>query len=169
MPYNSRGDGIRLLAERYDTKSNVKLGGFRSLDILNSFDTTKQFVCGWQYIYIYIYIYIYKCVRVCMRECVLTSVYTYVCMCTCDYVYTSVHVFACVCVCVQMWVCVYVCEYMHVPVCMCLCMCVCLRVFCADFHRGLSIVTKLSKFLNVIWRRILITFSYIHRFIHTQS
>ena len=30
MPYNSRADVVRLLAERYDTKSNVKLGGFRS-------------------------------------------------------------------------------------------------------------------------------------------
>ena len=26
MPYNSRADVIRLLAERYDTKSNVKVG-----------------------------------------------------------------------------------------------------------------------------------------------
>ena len=30
MPYNSRADVVRLLAERYDTKSNIKLGGFRS-------------------------------------------------------------------------------------------------------------------------------------------
>ena len=30
MPYNSRADVIRLRAEWYDTKSNVKLGGFRS-------------------------------------------------------------------------------------------------------------------------------------------
>ena len=29
IPYNSRADVVRLLAERYDTKSNVKLGGFR--------------------------------------------------------------------------------------------------------------------------------------------
>ena len=28
--YNSRADVVRLLAERYDTKSNVKLGGFWS-------------------------------------------------------------------------------------------------------------------------------------------
>ena len=27
MPYNSQADVVRLLAERYDTKSNVKLGG----------------------------------------------------------------------------------------------------------------------------------------------
>ena len=30
MPYNSQADEVRLLAEWYDTKSNVKLGGFRS-------------------------------------------------------------------------------------------------------------------------------------------
>ena len=30
MPYNSRIGVARLLAERYDTKSNVKLCGFRS-------------------------------------------------------------------------------------------------------------------------------------------
>ena len=30
MPYNSLGDVVRLLAEWSDTKSNVKLGGFRS-------------------------------------------------------------------------------------------------------------------------------------------
>ena len=30
MPYNSLADLVRLLAEGYDTKSNVKLGGFQS-------------------------------------------------------------------------------------------------------------------------------------------
>ena len=30
MPYDSRADMVRLLAERYHTKSNVKLGKFRS-------------------------------------------------------------------------------------------------------------------------------------------
>ena len=30
MLYNSRADIVRLLAEWYDTKSNVKFGGFRS-------------------------------------------------------------------------------------------------------------------------------------------
>ena len=30
MPYNSQADVVRLLAEQYDTKSNVKLGRFRS-------------------------------------------------------------------------------------------------------------------------------------------
>ena len=30
MPYNSQADVVRFLAERYDTKYNVKLDGFRS-------------------------------------------------------------------------------------------------------------------------------------------
>ena len=30
MPYNSQADMVHLLAEGYDTKSNVKLGGYRS-------------------------------------------------------------------------------------------------------------------------------------------
>ena len=30
MPYSSRADLVRLLAERYDNKSNVNLGGFQS-------------------------------------------------------------------------------------------------------------------------------------------
>ena len=30
MPYNFWADVVRLLAERYDIKSNIKLGGFRS-------------------------------------------------------------------------------------------------------------------------------------------
>ena len=30
IPYNSLANVVRLLAERFDTKSNVKLGGFRS-------------------------------------------------------------------------------------------------------------------------------------------
>ena len=44
---------VRLLAERYDTKSNVKKGGFdlsfkrrTRLSALKNCDTTKQFVCG---------------------------------------------------------------------------------------------------------------------------
>ena len=45
MPYNSRADVVRLLAERYDTKSNIKLDGFRfkrptRLATLKSCDTT---------------------------------------------------------------------------------------------------------------------------------
>ena len=50
----------RLMAERYDTKSNVKLGGFRFKHptcqaTLKGCDTMKQSVCGGLYIYIYIY------------------------------------------------------------------------------------------------------------------
>ena len=29
MPYNSQADVCRQLSERYDTKPNIKLGGFR--------------------------------------------------------------------------------------------------------------------------------------------
>ena len=49
------------MAERLDTKSSIKFGGFRSqlvkrpvcLATLQSCDTIKQSVCGWLYIYIY--------------------------------------------------------------------------------------------------------------------
>ena len=55
---------VRLLAERSDTKSNVKLGGFRSQ--LQASDVSShneelwynETVCLWMTIYIYIYIYI---------------------------------------------------------------------------------------------------------------
>ena len=30
MPYNSQADMVHLLAEQYDTKSNIKLGRFQS-------------------------------------------------------------------------------------------------------------------------------------------
>ena len=49
MPYNSRADVVRLLAERYDTQSNVKLGELWIQ--LNNLSVDN-------YIYIYIYIYI---------------------------------------------------------------------------------------------------------------
>ena len=72
MPNNSRADMVRLLAERYDTKSNVKLVGFRfkrptCLATLKSCDATNQLSVDDN---IYIYIYIYVCVCVCV--CVLT-------------------------------------------------------------------------------------------------
>ena len=59
MPYNSQVDVVRMLAERFDTKSNVKIwAGFdpsfkrpTCLATLKSCDTTKQSACGWQYIY----------------------------------------------------------------------------------------------------------------------
>ena len=50
-----------MLAERSDIKSYVKLDVFRfkrptCLATLKSSDRTKQFVCGWQYVYLFIYI-----------------------------------------------------------------------------------------------------------------
>ena len=63
MPYNSRADAVRLLAERYDTKSNVKLGGFRPQLIASYVSShtealwNNETVCMWMTIYIYIYIY----------------------------------------------------------------------------------------------------------------
>ena len=69
MTYNSRTDVVRLLAERYDTKSKVMLGGFRSqLQASYVFNHTEDLwynytVClrmnTHTHIYIYIYIYIY--------------------------------------------------------------------------------------------------------------
>ena len=65
MPYNFWADGVCLLAERYDTKSNVKLGRFRS-QLRASYVSShteeswyNETVCLWMTIYIYIYIYIY--------------------------------------------------------------------------------------------------------------
>ena len=87
MPYNSRADVVRLLAKRYDTKSNVKLCGFQS-QLQASYVSShieelwyNETVCLWMTIYIeretvrwnlgrlllapsvfiYIYIYIYMC------------------------------------------------------------------------------------------------------------
>ena len=55
---------IHLLAEQYDTKSNVKLGGFRPQ--LQAFYVSSHIeelwynetVCQWMTTYIYMYIYI---------------------------------------------------------------------------------------------------------------
>ena len=59
---------VHLLAEQYDTKSNIKLGEFRSQfqapcesSPTEKLWYMKQSVFGWQYIYIYIYV----CVCVC--------------------------------------------------------------------------------------------------------
>ena len=59
IPYNSRADVVRLFDEQYDSKSKVNWAGFDTsfkcptcLATLKSCDTTKQSVCGWQYIYI---------------------------------------------------------------------------------------------------------------------
>ena len=56
---------VRLLAEWYDNKSNVKLGGFRSqLQVSYMSSHTEELLYNgtvslWMTIYIYIYIYIY--------------------------------------------------------------------------------------------------------------
>ena len=58
--YNSWADVVRLLAERYDTKFNVKLGGFQSqLQASDVSSHTEKFwyngtVFLWMTIYIYI-------------------------------------------------------------------------------------------------------------------
>ena len=63
-PYNSRADVVRLQVERYDAKSNVKLGGFRSplqASYMSSYTEElwyNETVGLWKTIYIYIYIYI---------------------------------------------------------------------------------------------------------------
>ena len=58
MLYNARADVVRLLAERYDTKSNVKLGGFRS-QLQASYVSShievlwyNETVCLWMTIYL---------------------------------------------------------------------------------------------------------------------
>ena len=60
MPYNLQADVVRSLAERYDSKSNVKLGGFRS-QLQASYVSChteelwyNETVCQWITIYIYI-------------------------------------------------------------------------------------------------------------------
>ena len=64
MPYNSWAGVYQLWAEWYDTKSNIKLGGFQSqLEasyICNHADELwfSETVGLWMTIYIYIYIYI---------------------------------------------------------------------------------------------------------------
>ena len=57
---------VRLLAERSDTKFNVKLGGFQS-QLQASYMSShtedlsyNEILCLWMDDYIYIYIYVYK-------------------------------------------------------------------------------------------------------------
>ena len=64
MSYNSRADVVCLLADRSNTKSNIKLGGFRS-QLQASYMTShteelwyNETVGLWMTVYIYIYIYI---------------------------------------------------------------------------------------------------------------
>ena len=82
VPYNSLADVVRLLAERSDTKSNVKLGGFRlQLQASNVSNHAEELwynetVCLWMtiYLYIYIYIYIYEGSR---KKYLLSYIYIY--------------------------------------------------------------------------------------------
>ena len=74
MPYNSRADVVRLLAERYDTESNIKLGGFQS-QLQASYVSSRtevlwynEKVCLLMTIYIYIYIFLYIYVYICVLE-----------------------------------------------------------------------------------------------------
>ena len=66
ISYNSLADVVRLLAEWSDTKSDVKLGGFRSQLQASCVSSNteelwyKEAICLWIRIYIYIYIYIYR-------------------------------------------------------------------------------------------------------------
>ena len=61
MLNNSRADVVRLVVERYDTKSNVKLGGFRShLEASNRSSNTAELwynetICLWMTIYMDLY------------------------------------------------------------------------------------------------------------------
>ena len=70
MPYYSRADVVRLMAERYNTISNVSLGGFRSqLQASYCSSHTEEFwynktVCGWQYIYISSYHLVVQLARI---------------------------------------------------------------------------------------------------------
>ena len=92
MPYNSRVDMFRLLAERYGIKSNVK---FRSQiqvsDVSSHIEELwyNETVCVWMTIYIYIYIYMCVCayqiyINVCICVCVL-NIYNYIYICVCVY------------------------------------------------------------------------------------
>ena len=74
-------NALYLLAEPYDTKSNVKLGGFRSQlpeSTLKSSDTTKQSGCGCQYKSIYFgFLYIFNSIniyeRLVVSYCLITT------------------------------------------------------------------------------------------------
>ena len=66
MPYNSRADVVLLLAEWYNTQSDVNLGEFQVPYVSSHTEELwyNETFCLWitiyiYYIYIYIYIYIY--------------------------------------------------------------------------------------------------------------
>ena len=92
-PYNFRVDVCGLLAERSDTKTNIKLGGFRS-QLQASYVSChteelwyNESVCLWMTIYIYIYIYIYLYPILNMHKHIYTDIFEcmYVCMYVCKH------------------------------------------------------------------------------------
>ena len=86
MPYNSRADVCWLMAERYDTKPNVKLGVFQpQLEASYMSSHTEELwynktVSLWmaKKKYIYIYIYICVCVCVCVYVYMYFNIYRYI-------------------------------------------------------------------------------------------
>ena len=88
MPYNSWVDICWLMAEQYDTRSNVKLGGFQSqleASYVSSYTEElwyNEIVCEWQIcIYRYIYIWIQACVwYICVCVYVCASICLYISM-----------------------------------------------------------------------------------------
>ena len=98
MPFNSRAVVVRLMAERYDTESKVKLGGFRS-QLKASYVSShidelwyNKTVCLWMTIqYIYIYIYIYIQTNICIYIYIYLSVDEHIYMCVYIYIYMYMH------------------------------------------------------------------------------
>ena len=78
------------------------------LVIEKSCDTTKQSVCGWQYIYIYIYINTNPCIVLFTAMFIHKNTHTYI------YIYIYIYIYMCVCVCV----CVYVCVWARESICL---------------------------------------------------
>ena len=71
IPYNSLANVVRLLPERSDTKSNVKMGGFWSQLQASHVSSHSEVLwyneTVWLWMTIYIYIYISMCV--CVWKC----------------------------------------------------------------------------------------------------
>ena len=68
MPYNYRADEVRLLAEQYDTKSNVKLGGFWCQLQASYVSSHTEELRYDETVYLWMTIYIYVCVCVCVKR-----------------------------------------------------------------------------------------------------
>ena len=72
MSYNSQVDVVCMLTEWYDTKSNVKLGGFRS-QLQASYVSSHPGEFWYKEtvgLYVYNYICIYICTNLCIRDVV---------------------------------------------------------------------------------------------------